>query len=76
MMAGKFRQYNWRDIQRLLFVNAGLTTDEEQRTRGEILLQRDFTEPKCHLDTCLHVRVYDEPYMERMKKHTERNDED
>jgi hypothetical protein len=69
MMAGKFREYNWRDIQRLIFADAGLTTEEEQRTRGEFWHVGGFSPPEHDRDTCVRVQVHDKPFSERIKDH-------
>lgn len=68
-MAGNFREYNWRDIMRLVYADAGLKTEEEQRTRGEIAYARILTPPQNEIDTCLRVAVYDKPFSERIKEH-------
>lgn len=69
MMSGKFREYNWRDIQRLIFADAGLTTEEEQRTHGEFWCVGGFSPPEHDRDTCVRVQVYDNPFNERIKDH-------
>lgn len=68
-MAGKFKEYNWRDIQRLIFADAGLITEEEQRTRGTSWCVGGFVPPEFDKDTCIRVQVYDKPYSERIEDH-------
>ena len=69
MMSGKFREYNWRDITRLIFADAGLTTDEEQRTKGEMWCVAGFQPPTHKKDTCIRVQIYDKPFSERIEEH-------
>jgi len=69
MMAGQFKEYNWRDIQRLIYADVGLKTDEEQRTRGELWHIDGFAPPEHERDTCVRVQTYDKPYSERIEDH-------
>lgn len=69
MMAGRFREYNWRDIQRLIYADAGLMTDEEQRTRGELWYVGGFSQPEHERDTCVRVQVHDKTFSERIEEH-------
>ncbi len=69
MMSGKFREYNWNDIKRLILADAGLLTEEDQRTKGEIWYTGNFNEPGHLTDTCIGVQVYDKPFGERIKEH-------
>jgi len=69
MMAGKFREYNWRDIQRLIFEDAGLKTEVEMRTRGEMWHVGGFVSPAHERDTCIRVQVFDKPFAERIEDH-------
>jgi hypothetical protein len=69
MMAGKFREYNWRDIQRLIYADAGLTTEEEQRTRGQMWYCGGFAAPEHERDTCIKVNVYEKPFSVRIEEH-------
>ena len=73
MMAGKFREYNWRDIQRLIFADAGLTTEVDQRTKGEMWFIGGFQSPEHDRDTCIRVSVYDEPFSKRIEDHAGEN---
>lgn len=70
MMAGTFREYTWRDIGRLIKADAGLKTEEEQRTRGEIWFAGGFQPPASQIDTIVRVQVYDKPFGERLKEHS------
>lgn len=62
MMTGKVKHYNWRDIMRLIYADAGLTTDVEQRTRGEVWFTGGFNTPEHERDTCVQVTVFDKPF--------------
>lgn len=70
MMSGALREYNWRDIERLIFADAGLTTDEQSRTRGEFWCVGGFNHPEFELNTCVRVHVYDKPFSERIIDHS------
>ena len=69
MMTGKFREYNWRDIKRLILQDAGLPTDEQQRAQGEMWFCGAFQEPEHISDTVIRVQTYDKPFNERIKEH-------
>jgi hypothetical protein len=69
MMSGKFREYNWLDIMRLLMEDAGLKTDAEQRTRGDVRIMGNIQPPSHEKDTCIRVHVYDKPFGERITEH-------
>jgi hypothetical protein len=71
MMTGKFKEYNWRDILRLVMADAGLKSEEDQRTLGETWIIGKFTPPEHEGDTCIRVNVYEEPFETRIKKHAE-----
>ena len=68
-MTGKFREYNWRDIMRLIYEDAGLVTKEEQRTRGEMWYVGNFTAPEHERDTCIRLSVHDKPFSVRIEEH-------
>lgn len=68
-MKGKFREYNWRDIRRLIFADAGLDTEEKQRTLGEMWYTGGFHEPEHETNTCVRLNVYDKPFGERLEEH-------
>lgn len=69
MMSGQLREYNWRDIRRLIYADAGLETGKEQRTRGELWYVGGFAPPNNERDTCVRVHAYDKPFPERMEEH-------
>ena len=69
MMKGNFREYNWRDILRLIHADAGLSTEEQQRTLGEVWYVGKFAPPEHERDTCVRVNVYDKPFGERLQEH-------
>ena len=69
MMAGKFREYNWNDIVKLIFEDVGLLDEPSQRTRGELWHVGGFNPPEQNKDTCVRVQVYDKPFDERFKDH-------
>lgn len=69
MMTGKVREYNWRDITRLIFADCGLTTDEQARTRGELWFVGNFREPEHQKDTCIRITIYDKTFSERIEEH-------
>ena len=72
MMSGSFREYNWRDILSLVMKDAGLATEEEQRTRGETWIVGGSLKPPVHeADTCMRVQVYEKPYGERLREHVD-----
>ena len=71
MMAGKFKEYNWEDIKRLIYNDVGLKTEPEQRMRGEMWYIGGFSEPEHARNTCVRLQVYDKPYGERLKEHVE-----
>ena len=72
MMGGTFREYNWRDILRLVMADAGLKTDQDQRTRGETWIVGGSLQPPAHeADTCIRVQVYDKPFGQRIIEHAE-----
>jgi hypothetical protein len=71
MMQGKFIEYNWDDIQRLILKDAGLETEEEQRTRGSLWVLGGLKTPEHSKDTCVRVQVYNKPYSERLREHVE-----
>jgi hypothetical protein len=72
MMSGNFREYNWRDILRLVMQDAGLQTEDEQRKRGQTwIIGAGFQPPTHDTDTCIRVQVYDKPFSERVKEHVE-----
>lgn len=70
MMSGKFKEYNWKDIQQLIYKDSGLISEEDQRTRGQIWYKGQFTEPEHILDTCVELMIYDKPYSERIQEHS------
>ena len=72
MMDGRFKEYNWRDIQRLIFKDAGLETDEQIRTHGDFRYVAGFHQPENEQETCVRVNVYDKPFGERIKDHAGR----
>ena len=69
MMAGKFKEYNWRDIQRLIFADVGLNAEAERRCRGEMWHVGGFVAPEHECDTCIRVQVFDKPFSERIEDH-------
>ena len=68
MMAGTFKEYNWDDIIKLIYADAGLKTDAERRSLGSLYLMGGLTPPH-HKDTCVQVYVYSKPLNERVKEH-------
>lgn len=70
MMAGKFREYNWADIQTLIYLDMGLDTPEKQRTHGQMWYVGSFSPPEHEKDTCIRVNVYDKSYSDRIKDHS------
>lgn len=75
MMTGKFRQYNWRDIQRLIFIDAGLKTEEHQRAMGEMWFEGGFKPPEHELNTCVKVNVFDKDFSTRTEEHCGRDND-
>lgn len=71
MMTGKIRHYNWNDILRLIWADAGLHSDEEARALGELWYVGKFVEPSNIRDTVIKVEVFDKPYAERLRQHVE-----
>ncbi len=69
MMEGKLREYNWRDIERLIYKDVGLTNEEQRRTRGELWCVGGFSPPKHDLDTMVRVHVYDKTFSDRIREH-------
>jgi hypothetical protein len=69
MMSGKMREYNWRDIKRLIFADAGVKSDEDARMLGDMWYVGGFREPDHERDTCIRLIVYDKPYGERLEEH-------
>ena len=69
MMSGRFLEYNWRDIERLIFADAGLTTEEDRRGLGDIWISSGLDIPEDQCDTCIRVKVYDKPSIERLEDH-------
>ena len=69
MMTGRFVEYNWQDIQRLVYGNTGLHSNDEQKDRGEMFYCGKFNEPEHTLDTCIRVNVYDKNFNERIEEH-------
>ncbi len=71
MMAAKVHFYNLRDIQRLVFTDMGLESEEEQRTKGEFM----FVGKGQHLmegspsDNIFEVRKYDKCFRDRFEEH-------
>ena len=70
MMAGKFREYTWRDILQLIQADAGLKTDQDQRSLGEVWYCRGFAPPEQDKETIVRVNIYDKPFGERLKEHS------
>ena len=68
-MSGTFREYNWRDIMRLIYADVGLATTEAQRSHGEMWDVGIFTSPQHERDTCIRVSVHDKPYSVRLNEH-------
>lgn len=62
------REYNWYDIQDLIFKDIGLPTDHEQRQRGEIRLTGCLAELVHRLgaDTVVEAKCYDKNGDERI----------
>lgn len=75
MMSGSFREYNWRDILRLIMADAGLKTEEAQRVRGEAWIMGNLTPPPHETDTCVRVQVYDKSFSDRIRQHAGRDGE-
>jgi len=73
MMAGKFKEYNWSDIQQLIYKDSGLDTEELQRTKGEMWYVGGFASPEHVSKTCVRVELYDKSFNERMKDHNHEN---
>lgn len=71
MMSGNFREYNWRDILRLVMEDAGLKTEQDRTSRGESWIYSNIQPPTHDTDTCIRVQVYDKPFGERIKEHAE-----
>jgi len=65
MMTGRTFEYNWDDIVKLIYNHAGLESETEQRTRGDMWCQGSFAPPKIPKDICIRVTVYDKPASER-----------
>ena len=72
MMDGRFKEYNWRDIQRLIYKDSGLNTNEQQRAYGEFWNVGGFQPPENEQGTCVRVNVYAKPFGERIKDHAGR----
>lgn len=70
-MAGRFKEYTWKDILQLIFKDSGLETESSQRTMGEMRFRANFTPPEYDNDTVIVVQVYDEDFSTRIKKHAE-----
>lgn len=71
MMQSKTREYNWRDIMRLIQADCGLNTEQVARVLSEAWFVGGFKAPEIETQTIVRVMVYDKPYTERMKEHTE-----
>ena len=69
MMTGKFVEYNWSDILRLILADAGLMTEEDQRQHAETWYVGRFEKPEHIQDTCIRIKVYDKPFSERVQQH-------
>ena len=69
MMSGKFKHYNWNDIRKLIFKDAGLEEEIDQRTKGEMWCVNSFTPPEYDKDTIIKVEVFDKPSNERLEEH-------
>ena len=69
MMGGQFREYNWRDITRLIHKDMGLDTDALQRTHGEMWCVGGFTPPVHEKDTCIRLMKYDKEFDKRLEEH-------
>jgi hypothetical protein len=69
MMAGRFREYNWHDIVQLIYADAGMKTEGEQRTKGELWCVGGFSPPEHERDTCVRVYSYDKEFQERIREH-------
>lgn len=71
MMTGKTREYNWRDIVRLIQADCGLENDRAARCLGETWFVGGFAPPENDTNTIVRQVVYDKPYGERLKDHCE-----
>jgi hypothetical protein len=70
MMSGSFREYNWKDILRLVMKDAGLDSEADQRSRGQAWVTgAGLTPPKCDTDTCIRINVYDKSFEQRSREH-------
>ena len=69
MMAGKFKEYNWSDIIKLIHADAGLVSESDRLSRGQVWCVGGFAPPEKQLDTCIRVQAYDKPYSERIQEH-------
>lgn len=68
-MQGEFKEYNWRDIERLIYADAGLTEEADCRTKGELWFVGGFNPPVHERDTCVRVNVYNKTFSERIEDH-------
>ena len=71
MMQGKMREYNWRDIMRLIHADAGMKNPVDVRTLRETWYVGGFQAPKIETHTIVRVTVCDKPWEQRTKEHTE-----
>ena len=71
-MSGKFTQYSWADIEKLIYQDMGLRAESEQRTKGEIWFVGNFSPPESPDDFILRVQVFDKTYSDRLKEHTQK----
>lgn len=71
MMTGKTREYNWRDIVRLIQADCGLTSEQDIRSLSETWFVGGFAPPENDKTTIIRNIVYDKPYGERLKDHCE-----
>ena len=69
MMEGKFREYSVKDIERLIYRDAGLESELDQRQKGEIWYCGNFEPPKNTDEVCMRVKVYALPFQERLENH-------
>jgi len=69
MMAGRFKEYNWEDIQQLIYKDIGLDTDQDRRGFGQMWYVGGFQPPEHEKDTCVRVNRYDKTYSERLEDH-------
>lgn len=69
-MEGRFKEYNWRDIQRLLYQDCGLEGDAVLE-KGDLWYVGGFDPPNCDRDTIIRIKIYDKDHRTRLREHTD-----